>query len=332
MRGRTPLLAAIVVLLLATGRVVFAPDRPPSSVEEPAPGTAPNASAAPPEAVAQQDALPKPEPSPLPGPGLPGGPPAPPAGEPTPPVPLPAVAADDAGLAAQLLEARAVLRDSTAAPERQAAAGHTEQLAAAALATDPARIDRVLASVDDLDLHYDLRANVAAAQEFLDMQGTPPSRLPRWRIVAPPPPEALRGFYAEAEAASGVPWAYLAAIHLVETRMSRIAGDSAAGAQGPMQFIPATWARFGGGGDVRDTRTAVLAAGRYLASEGAPADLDSALFAYNNDRRYVRAVRAYAERMLADERAFLGYYHWQVHYAQPGGPLWLAEGYDGTAT
>jgi hypothetical protein len=40
-------------------------------------------------------------------------------------------------------------------------------------------------------------------------------------------------------------------------------------------------------------------------------------------RRYVRAVTAYAELMRADERAFLGYYQWQVYY---GGTL-LPEGY-----
>ncbi len=330
MRGRTPLVAAIVVLLLATVRGVVASDRVlfPASEATAAPQPSPGV-------VVERLAPPKPSPSPspFPGPGLPPDPPAPAVDDaPVPPVPVPAVSADDAGLAAQLLEARAVLRDAAATPERRAAAGHLEQLAASVLARDPARMERVLMPIGDLDLHLDLRANVAAAQEFIDLQGDPPQRLPRWRIVTPPGPEVLRGHSAEAEAASGVPWAYLAAIHLVETRMSRIAGDSVAGAQGPMQFIPDTWARYGEGGDVRDTRSAILAAGRYLAASGAPGTIDRALFSYNNDVRYVRAVRGYADRMLADERAFLGYYHWQVHYAQAGGPLWLAEGYDGTGT
>ena len=43
----------------------------------------------------------------------------------------------------------------------------------------------------------------------------------------------------------GIDWTYLASIHLVETRMGRIRGTSVAGAQGPMQFIPATWASYG---------------------------------------------------------------------------------------
>ncbi len=36
-----------------------------------------------------------------------------------------------------------------------------------------------------------------------------------------------------------MPWYYLAAINLIETRMGRIDGLSTAGAQGPMQFLPA---------------------------------------------------------------------------------------------
>jgi membrane-bound lytic murein transglycosylase B len=120
-----------------------------------------------------------------------------------------------------------------------------------------------------------------------------------------------------------VPWQYLAAIHLVETRMGRIRGTSSAGARGPMQFLPATWRRYGGGGDIHATGDAVLAAARLLRAHGAPADMARALYAYNPSRRYVRAVTAYAEQMRADPRAFLGYYQWQVYY----GDTLLPEGY-----
>jgi membrane-bound lytic murein transglycosylase B len=120
-----------------------------------------------------------------------------------------------------------------------------------------------------------------------------------------------------------VPWQYLAAIHLVETRMGRIRGTSSAGARGPMQFLPATWRRYGAGGDINATGDAVLAAARLLRANGAPADMARALYAYNPSRRYVRAVTAYAEQMRADRRAFLGYYHWQVYY----GDTLLPEGY-----
>ena len=51
-------------------------------------------------------------------------------------------------------------------------------------------------------------------------------------------------------------WEVLAAIMLVETRMGRIHSRSSAGAQGPMQFLPATWEAYGLGGDVHDAHDA----------------------------------------------------------------------------
>jgi len=71
-----------------------------------------------------------------------------------------------------------------------------------------------------VDATSDLRATVV-----------PGPNLPTaWRIVDPAPLEDLTRYYRDAEAEFGVPWAYLAAIHLVETRMGRIRGVSVAGA------------------------------------------------------------------------------------------------------
>ncbi len=54
--------------------------------------------------------------------------------------------------------------------------------------------------------------------------------------------------------------------------MGRIRGLSVAGARGPMQFIPETWARWGRG-DIDSPRDSILAAGRYLGVQRAsPAD------------------------------------------------------------
>ena len=156
----------------------------------------------------------------------------------------------------------------------------------------------------------------------------PPAALPdSWEIVAPPQPDVLVGYYREAEATSGIGWEYLAAINLVETRMGRIAGDSSAGAQGPMQFIPSSWDAFGDGGDVRDPQDAILAAGRYLAAAGGPEDMDAAIYAYNHSDDYVDAVKRYATVLQLDARAYLGYYHWQVTYRTVDGPWHLPEGY-----
>jgi len=136
----------------------------------------------------------------------------------------------------------------------------------------------------------------------------------------------LIGYYREAEAASGIPWQYLAAIHLVETRLGRIRGNSSSGAPGPMQFIPSTWEAFGAG-DINDHRDAILAAGRYLDASGGPENMDRALFSYNNSDHYVRTIQSYAGLIGADERAYRGYYQWQVYYAIVDGVLFLPEGY-----
>jgi membrane-bound lytic murein transglycosylase B len=67
-------------------------------------------------------------------------------------------------------------------------------------------------------------------------------------------------------------WNYLAAINLVETGLGRIVGVTPAGAQGPMQFLPATFAKYGDGGDIRSPHDSIMAAGRFLAANGfAPA-------------------------------------------------------------
>src|SRR5206468_3736516 len=147
-----------------------------------------------------------------------------------------------------------------------------------------------------------------------------------WRIVAPAPMDDLARYYREAEADFGVPWSYLAAIHLVETRMGRIRGTSVAGAQGPMQFMPGTWAAYGEG-DVNSDRDAIRAAARYLKANGAPANMPNALFRYNNSQRYVRAVTAYAEVMRAEPNAYRGYYNWQVYYLTTKGDILLPVGY-----
>ena len=69
--------------------------------------------------------------------------------------------------------------------------------------------------------------------------------LPAWRIIQPEPAANLLNYYRKAEAATGIEWEVLAAVNLVETGMGRIDGTSVANAQGPMQFLPTTWAEPG---------------------------------------------------------------------------------------
>ena len=151
---------------------------------------------------------------------------------------------------------------------------------------------------------------------------------PAWRIVAPAPPAELLTYYKEAGQAEGVPWQVLASIHLIETRMGRIRGTSTAGAQGPMQFLPTTWTRYGNGGDINDSRDAIFGAARLLRQNGvAKGDMRAALYSYNHSQHYVNAVLAYADVMKANERAYLGYHAWQVFYRTTTGDILLPVGY-----
>jgi soluble lytic murein transglycosylase-like protein len=170
-----------------------------------------------------------------------------------------------------------------------------------------------------------MRADLGAASE-LSRLNTPRKSLPPWRIEAPPAPRVLLGYFKSAQARFGVPWQYLAAIEFVETKFGRIHGLSTAGAEGPMQFLPATWARYGRG-DVNDPRQAIDGAARYLTANGAPRNLPDALFHYNPSLDYVRAVTAYATHMRVDRRAYYGYYWWQVIYAERGRRLILPVGF-----
>jgi membrane-bound lytic murein transglycosylase B len=111
----------------------------------------------------------------------------------------------------------------------------------------------------------------------------------------------------------------LAAVNFVETAFGKVRSRSTAGAQGPMQFLPATWRAYGLGGDVDDPRDAILGAANYLRASGAPADLRRALFAYNHSTLYVDAVLAYARAMKRDVGAYHGFHAWQVFVRTPRG-------------
>jgi membrane-bound lytic murein transglycosylase B len=224
-------------------------------------------------------------------------------------------------LATQLTTAETAIRDPATPPSRLPSLGRSQQQAYRALVRQPRLVPEVLAQLPPR-LRRTVKANVLAGSELRKLN-RPARRLPRWRIVAPAPAGQLLAAYRTAQAKLAVPWEYLAAIHLVETRTGRIRGTSSAGAQGPMQFLPSTWTRYGHGGDIQATGDAVLAAARLLGANGAPTDMAAALYAYNPSRRYVRAVSAYASQLRANQRAFLGYYHWQVFY----GDTLLPEGY-----
>ena len=186
----------------------------------------------------------------------------------------------------------------------------------------------VLASVDDtvrpaVERNWDARLNLSA----LVSSGPLSPVLPAWRIRAPLPPDELTSMYRDAEDITGIPWEYLAAINLVETRMGRIEGQSTAGATGPMQFLPTTWEEVSDG-DIRDPYDAIPAAAHYLVRRGGPDDMERALRGYNNSSRYVNAVTAYTEVLQDDPDAYYGYHAWEVYFLSSAGLIRMPIGYD----
>jgi Transglycosylase SLT domain len=101
----------------------------------------------------------------------------------------------------------------------------------------------------------------------------------------------------------GMSWTVLAAINEIESGDGANVGPSSAGALGPMQFLPSTWAEWGISAfgqpsppDIMNPLDAVPSAARLLCAAGAgsPATLSQAIFAYNHATWYVAEVLALA--------------------------------------
>jgi len=109
-------------------------------------------------------------------------------------------------------------------------------------------------------------------------------------------PIFLLPIYQSAGTQYGIPWQVLAGINEIETDYGRNLSVSTAGAVGWMQFMPATWARWGvdangdGKKDPYNPVDAIYAAARYLKAAGGQHDIRKAIFAYNHAGWYVDSV------------------------------------------
>ncbi|HEY7014997.1 MAG TPA: lytic transglycosylase domain-containing protein [Streptosporangiaceae bacterium] len=102
----------------------------------------------------------------------------------------------------------------------------------------------------------------------------------------------------------GLSWTVLAAIGQIESGDGTNVGPSTAGALGPMQFLPSTWAIWGidgfgqtGPPDIMNPYDAVPSAARMLCADGAGrggSALSAAIFDYNHAEWYVKEVLALA--------------------------------------
>jgi membrane-bound lytic murein transglycosylase B len=241
----------------------------------------------------------------------------------------PHLASDPAQLADDLVADEHALRDPSTGEGALVAAAHRQQAAYRAIgrhaewdATTRPRIPPSL--LDVYDRNVDARRQLTAMTLVRDT-------LPAWRVEPPAPADELLGYYHQAESETGVGWNYLAAINLIETRLGSIVGVSTAGAQGPMQFLPSTFASYGQGGDIHSPRDSIMAAGRFLAANGFANDRDHAIYGYNHAHEYVRAVNQYAALIAADPAAFASYYRWDVYCYTTAGDVLLPIGYAATS-
>jgi membrane-bound lytic murein transglycosylase B len=124
----------------------------------------------------------------------------------------------------------------------------------------------------------------------------------------PVPPDFTRLYRRAARTCSGLSWTVLAAIGQVESGHGRNSSTSYAGAQGPMQFLPSTFASYAvdgdgdGDTDIQDPADAIFTAANYLCRNGAGRGGESlyrAIWHYNHADWYVQLVLKLAGQLAA---------------------------------
>ncbi|MBV9292754.1 MAG: lytic transglycosylase domain-containing protein [Frankiales bacterium] len=125
--------------------------------------------------------------------------------------------------------------------------------------------------------------------------------------ILPPSPAYLSLYHRAALTCAGMNWTLLAAIGQVESGHGRNPSTSSAGAMGPMQFLPSTFASYAvdgdgdGKADIMNPADAIFTAARYLCANGAGRGGDAvanAVWHYNHADWYVQMVLALAQKYV----------------------------------
>jgi hypothetical protein len=157
------------------------------------------------------------------------------------------------------------------------------------------------------------RDDVDVRRDLVKLSGESPPQVGGVSVGPARPAAKLLSFYREAQRRFGIRWQLLAAINFVESDFGRARTTAKADAQGPMQFEPATWRRYGMHGDVNSEHDAVLAAANLLAANGGRMKERAALRHYNLSPLYWDAVLHLAHRMSTVPTAFREYYAWRLY-------------------
>lgn len=104
--------------------------------------------------------------------------------------------------------------------------------------------------------------------------------------------------YKDAGSKYGIPWEILYGLHFMETglRDGAITSGYGTGAQGPLQFMPSTWAIYGADGngdgvnDINNATDAIYGAANYLVKHGG---VEQGLKSYGGDiQKTLNAARS----------------------------------------